>query len=220
MLDSSRLWALALFNICMTACFVPEMFWFLMEEGVSAAIMCSSRSAICFLLQPQISINCFYPKKKIVHGVWICWDWWMKNSFNHFMVFFFSFSGGDEDWGNNYAEREACTIKKSKTGSVSGTTHPLLLWTTTNINLQKKQILKFLLLLKDLIFFPNISFKNFSNLSLGCTERSSRRSSDRVPRGKIDHEASQVTDVNNYKYAAYALVLFSWTNLYHWNSCS
>lgn len=63
-LDSSRLWALALFNICMTACFVPEMFWFLMEEGVSAAIMCSSRSAICFLLQPQISINCFYPKKK------------------------------------------------------------------------------------------------------------------------------------------------------------
>ncbi|KDO68669.1 hypothetical protein CISIN_1g039092mg, partial [Citrus sinensis] len=42
-------------------------------------------------------------------------------------------------------------------------------------------------------------------------ERSSRRSSDRVRRGKIDHEASQVTDVNNYKYAAYALVLFSWT---------
>lgn len=34
---------------------------------------------------------------------------------------------------------------------------------------------------------------------------------DRVRRGKIDHEASQVTDVNNYKYAAYALVLFSWT---------
>lgn len=67
------------------------------------------------------------------------------------------------------------------------------------------------MLLKDLIFFPNIFLKNFSNLSLGCTERSSRRSSDRVRRGKIDHEASQVTDVNNYKYAAYALVLFSWT---------
>lgn len=29
-----------------------------------------------------------------------------------------SFSGGDEEWRNTYSEREACTIKKSKTGSV------------------------------------------------------------------------------------------------------
>ncbi|KAL9435931.1 hypothetical protein AB3S75_022072 [Citrus x aurantiifolia] len=69
----------------------------------------------------------------------------IKNRAEDFQADDDDYEGGDEDWGNNYAEREACTIKKSK------------------------------------------------------TERSSRRSSDRVRRGKIDHEASQVTDVNNYK---------------------
>nr|XP_023921244.1 type I inositol polyphosphate 5-phosphatase 4-like [Quercus suber]XP_023921245.1 type I inositol polyphosphate 5-phosphatase 4-like [Quercus suber] len=53
--------------------------------------------------------------------------------------------GGDEEWRNNYTEREACTIKKSK------------------------------------------------------TERMNKRNSDRVRRGKIDLDASQVTDVNNYR---------------------
>lgn len=53
--------------------------------------------------------------------------------------------GGDGEWRYNYSEREACTIKKSK------------------------------------------------------TERSSRRSSDRARRSKIDLEASQVTDVHNYR---------------------
>ncbi|KAH9729772.1 type i inositol polyphosphate 5-phosphatase 4 [Citrus sinensis] len=69
----------------------------------------------------------------------------IKNRAEDFQADDDDYEGGDEDWGNNFAEREACTIKKSK------------------------------------------------------TERSSRRSSDRVRRGKIDHEASQVTDVNNYK---------------------
>ncbi|KAA8550836.1 hypothetical protein F0562_002520 [Nyssa sinensis] len=53
--------------------------------------------------------------------------------------------GGDEEWRNNFPEREACTIKKSK------------------------------------------------------TERSSRRNSDGGRRTKIDLEASQVTDVHNYR---------------------
>ncbi|KAA8543272.1 hypothetical protein F0562_021233 [Nyssa sinensis] len=55
------------------------------------------------------------------------------------------YGGGDEEWRNNFSEREACTIKKSK------------------------------------------------------TERSNKRNSDRVRRHKIDLEASQVTDVHNYK---------------------
>ncbi|KAK9945263.1 hypothetical protein M0R45_010787 [Rubus argutus] len=53
--------------------------------------------------------------------------------------------GGDEEWRNTYSEREACTIKKSK------------------------------------------------------TERLSKRHSDKVRRGKIDMDASQVTDVHNYR---------------------
>lgn len=53
--------------------------------------------------------------------------------------------GSDEDWRNNFSEREACTIKKSK------------------------------------------------------TEKSNRRSSDRARRNKIDLDAAQVTDVNNYR---------------------
>ncbi|KAH7517241.1 hypothetical protein FEM48_Zijuj09G0042000 [Ziziphus jujuba var. spinosa] len=56
-----------------------------------------------------------------------------------------AYGGGDEEWRNNYSEREACTIKKSK------------------------------------------------------TERFSKRHSDRMRRGKIDLEASQVTDVHNYR---------------------
>ncbi|XP_059625893.1 type I inositol polyphosphate 5-phosphatase 4-like [Cornus florida] len=55
------------------------------------------------------------------------------------------YGGGDEEWRKNFSEREACTIKKSK------------------------------------------------------TERSSRRNSDRAWRSKIDLEASQVTDVHNYR---------------------
>ncbi|GAB4830409.1 Type I inositol polyphosphate 5-phosphatase 4 [Ancistrocladus abbreviatus] len=55
------------------------------------------------------------------------------------------YRAGDEDWRNNFSERNACTIKKSK------------------------------------------------------TERSRRRSSDRLRRGKIDLDASQVTDVHNYR---------------------
>ncbi|KAJ0110447.1 hypothetical protein Patl1_03326 [Pistacia atlantica] len=55
------------------------------------------------------------------------------------------YEGGDEDWRHNFPEREACTIKKSR------------------------------------------------------TERSSRRNSDRVRRGKIDIDASQLTDVHNYR---------------------
>ncbi|XP_021821881.1 type I inositol polyphosphate 5-phosphatase 4-like [Prunus avium] len=55
------------------------------------------------------------------------------------------YGGGDEEWRNTYSEREACTIKKSK------------------------------------------------------TERLSKRHSDRVRRGKIDMDASQVTDVHNYR---------------------
>uniref|UniRef100_A0A6N2KMA4 Inositol polyphosphate-related phosphatase domain-containing protein n=1 Tax=Salix viminalis TaxID=40686 RepID=A0A6N2KMA4_SALVM len=53
--------------------------------------------------------------------------------------------GGGEDRRHNFSEREACTIKKSK------------------------------------------------------TERSSKRHSDRVQRSKIDLEAAQVTDVNQYR---------------------
>ncbi|XP_004292579.1 PREDICTED: type I inositol 1,4,5-trisphosphate 5-phosphatase CVP2 [Fragaria vesca subsp. vesca] len=55
------------------------------------------------------------------------------------------YEGGDEEWRNTYSEREACTIKKSK------------------------------------------------------TERLSKRHSDKVRRGKIDMDASQVTDVHNYR---------------------
>ncbi|KAL5792882.1 hypothetical protein ACOSP7_001476 [Xanthoceras sorbifolium] len=55
------------------------------------------------------------------------------------------YGDGDEDWRSNFSEREACTIKKSR------------------------------------------------------TERSSRRNSDRIRRGKIDLDSSQVTDVNNYR---------------------
>ncbi|XAR61180.1 hypothetical protein NMG60_11034813 [Bertholletia excelsa] len=55
------------------------------------------------------------------------------------------YGGGDEGWTNNFSEREACTIKKSR------------------------------------------------------TEPASRRNSDRVRRSKIDAEASQVTDVHNYR---------------------
>ncbi|KAI4301227.1 hypothetical protein L6164_034524 [Bauhinia variegata] len=55
------------------------------------------------------------------------------------------YGGVDEEWRSNYSEREACTIKKSK------------------------------------------------------TERSSRRHSDRMQRGKIDFDAAQVTDVYNYR---------------------
>ncbi|KAJ6336027.1 hypothetical protein OIU78_012599 [Salix suchowensis] len=55
------------------------------------------------------------------------------------------YGGGGEDWRHNFSEREACTIKKSK------------------------------------------------------TERSSKRHSDRVQRSKIDLEAAQVTDVNQYR---------------------
>ncbi|KAK1576973.1 hypothetical protein Q3G72_003860 [Acer saccharum] len=55
------------------------------------------------------------------------------------------YEGGDEDWRSNFSEREACTIKKSR------------------------------------------------------TERSSKRNSDRIRRGKIDLDSSQVTDVNNYR---------------------
>ncbi|KAI3449666.1 hypothetical protein Pfo_006331 [Paulownia fortunei] len=53
--------------------------------------------------------------------------------------------GVDEEWRNNFSEREACTIKKSK------------------------------------------------------TEKSTRRTSDRVRRSKIDLDASQITDVHNYR---------------------
>ncbi|OWM66858.1 hypothetical protein CDL15_Pgr002653 [Punica granatum] len=53
--------------------------------------------------------------------------------------------GGEEEWGDIYAEQEPCTIKKSK------------------------------------------------------TERLNKRSSDQLRRGKIDLEASQVTDVQNYR---------------------
>lgn len=55
------------------------------------------------------------------------------------------YGGGDEDWRNNFSEREACTIKKSKTESLS------------------------------------------------------KRNSDWVRRGKIDRDATQVTDVHNYR---------------------
>ncbi|GLT74342.1 hypothetical protein SLA2020_461470 [Shorea laevis] len=55
------------------------------------------------------------------------------------------YGGGDEDWRNNFSEREECTLKKSK------------------------------------------------------TERLNKRSSDRVRRSKIDIDASQVTDVHNYR---------------------
>ncbi|XP_057508571.1 type I inositol polyphosphate 5-phosphatase 4-like isoform X1 [Actinidia eriantha] len=55
------------------------------------------------------------------------------------------FEGDDEDWSNNFSEREACTIKESK------------------------------------------------------TVRPSRRNSERGRRCKIDLEASQVTDVHNYR---------------------
>ncbi|XP_062145127.1 type I inositol polyphosphate 5-phosphatase 4-like [Alnus glutinosa] len=55
------------------------------------------------------------------------------------------YGGGDEEWRSNYSEREACTIKKSKTA------------------------------------------------------RSNKRNSDRVRRGKIDLDTSQVTDVHNYR---------------------
>ncbi|KAL8530566.1 hypothetical protein ACS0TY_007556 [Phlomoides rotata] len=55
-------------------------------------------------------------------------------------------SGGvDEEWRNNFSEREACTIKKSK------------------------------------------------------AEKPSRRASDRLRRSKIDLDASQITDVHNYR---------------------
>ncbi|XP_052306261.1 type IV inositol polyphosphate 5-phosphatase 7 isoform X4 [Populus trichocarpa] len=55
------------------------------------------------------------------------------------------YGGGGEDWRRSFSEREACTIKKSK------------------------------------------------------TERSSKRHSDRVQRSKIDLDAAQVTDVNQYR---------------------
>ncbi|PIN19476.1 Inositol polyphosphate 5-phosphatase [Handroanthus impetiginosus] len=55
------------------------------------------------------------------------------------------YGGVDEAWKNNFSEREACTIKKSK------------------------------------------------------TDKSTRRTSDRVRRSKIDLDASQVTDVHNYR---------------------
>ncbi|KAL0389480.1 UNVERIFIED_CONTAM: Type I inositol polyphosphate 5-phosphatase 4 [Sesamum calycinum] len=56
------------------------------------------------------------------------------------------YGGVDEEWRSNFSEREACTIKKSKT-----------------------------------------------------TEKSTRRNTDRARRSKIDLDASQITDVHNYR---------------------
>lgn len=42
---------------------------------------------------------------------------WKEHSFSDFTIFLFS--GVDEEWRNTYSEREACTIKKSRTGSGS-----------------------------------------------------------------------------------------------------
>ncbi|KAJ6953819.1 type I inositol polyphosphate 5-phosphatase 4 isoform X2 [Populus alba x Populus x berolinensis] len=75
------------------------------------------------------------------------------------------YGGGGEDWRHSFSEREARTIKKSKTGSVSETSQ---YWSEPrhSFNLQK---------------------------------RSSKRHSDRVQRSKIDLDAAQVTDVNQYR---------------------
>ncbi|XP_041022435.1 type I inositol polyphosphate 5-phosphatase 4-like isoform X1 [Juglans microcarpa x Juglans regia] len=70
----------------------------------------------------------------------------IKNKAEDFHADDIVYEGGDEEWRkNNCSEREACTIKKSK------------------------------------------------------TERSFRRNSDCIRRGKIDLDASQVTDVHNYR---------------------
>ncbi|KAL6208639.1 hypothetical protein ACLB2K_019586 [Fragaria x ananassa] len=69
----------------------------------------------------------------------------IKNKAEDFHADDVVYEGGDEEWRNTYSEREACTIKKSK------------------------------------------------------TERLSKRHSDKVRRGKIDMDASQVTDVHNYR---------------------
>ncbi|CAK7346548.1 unnamed protein product [Dovyalis caffra] len=69
----------------------------------------------------------------------------MKSKAEEFEADDVLYGGGDEDWRHNFSEREACTIKKSK------------------------------------------------------TERSRKRYSGRVQRGKIDLDAAQVTDVNQYR---------------------
>lgn len=43
----------------------------------------------------------------------------MATSLTILRFFFFTLSGGDEEWRNNFSEREAPTIKKSKRGADS-----------------------------------------------------------------------------------------------------
>ncbi|XP_044485328.1 type I inositol polyphosphate 5-phosphatase 4-like [Mangifera indica] len=69
----------------------------------------------------------------------------IKSKAEDFQADTVDYEGGGEDWRNNFSEREACTIKKSR------------------------------------------------------TERSSRRNSDQVRRGKIDIDSAQVTDMHNYR---------------------
>ncbi|KAH8509279.1 hypothetical protein H0E87_011155 [Populus deltoides] len=82
------------------------------------------------------------------------------------------YGGGGEEWRHNFSEREACTIKKSKTGSVSDTSQ---YWSG-----------------------PQPSF-NFQKTSY-------RRHSGGVQRGKIDLDAAQVTDVNNYRQGQFLIM--------------
>ncbi|KAJ6931154.1 type I inositol polyphosphate 5-phosphatase 4-like isoform X1 [Populus alba x Populus x berolinensis] len=82
------------------------------------------------------------------------------------------YGGGGEEWRHTFSEREACTIKKSKTGSVSDTSQ---YWSG-----------------------PQPSF-NFQKTSY-------RRHSGGVQRGKIDLDAAQVTDVNNYRQGQFLIM--------------
>jgi len=104
----------------------------------------------------------------------------------------FSFSGVNEEWSSNCSQREECTVKKSKTGSVPIpflNPHPEFL---------KTFVFPFFLV----SYYVSRSDKLYFN-----AERAKRRHSDRMRRGKVDSDAAQDTDVHNYRYASYFSLL-------------
>lgn len=125
-----------------------------------------------------------------------------KNFFLIFLYFFFfAFSGVDEEWRNNFREREeACTIKESKTGSESDNWFSF--WTTIYhyYSIIHSSILGNILFSFSFVLFLCFCVCSMLILLFGLVERSTRRTSDRVRRSKIDLDASQLTDVHNYRY--------------------
>lgn len=113
-----------------------------------------------------------------------------------------AFSGADDEWRNNFSERQASTIKKSKTGSVElhfGPQHSSNHLFFHNIS-KESMILIFHFSLVCCLPSESAYFVLlFCLFSKNLIDKSSRRNADRFRRSKIDLDTSEVTDVNNYR---------------------